>query len=385
MPVNKTAIIRYKTIDQCLRNTSRNWTLDDLIEACSQAILQIEGSCKGASKRTVQADLQLMRDPVIGYGAPIIVRQKKYYGYAQPDFSILNQAISQQDLEMLQEANDFLDQLKQFKHFEPLKNIHEEINNFITQKKDKQNQTTNTFQTNQLIEINTTNTSFQENLNQKGFALINSIYKAYETQQILHLLKQNLPFYTTKETGLPLLFNHVPAIKSVLFNAKLKDVLSTARLDSTQLVNAIFYLKSPQTSFYTNPHQNITITVKERQQAAGFSGWSTREGITDVMAPLSILQNMFSIRIYLEDSNKQNGSLQFIPGSHKKILSIQERNFLIENTLPVSLDAKQGDCQILKPLILKAYQNNANNQNVPVIQLDFCIAGLPSPLSWHIM
>jgi len=83
LPVNKTALIRYKTIDQCLRNTSCNWTLEDLIEACSKAILQIEGNNKGASKRTVQADLQLMRNPILGYGAPIVVRQKKYYGYSQ--------------------------------------------------------------------------------------------------------------------------------------------------------------------------------------------------------------------------------------------------------------------------------------------------------------
>jgi len=202
---------------------------------------------------------------------------------------------------------------------------------------------------------------------------------------MLHLLKQNLQFYAIKETGLPLLFNHVPVLKSVLYNNKLKNILSTDILNNPQLVNAIFYLKSPQTSFYTNPHQTITITVKERHQAEGFSGWSAREGIISVMAPLSVLQNMFSIRIYLEDSNKQNGSLQFIPGSHKKILSIQERNFLIDNTLPVNLDAKEGDCQILKPLILKAHQTNSSHQNVPVIQLDFCNINLTAPLSWHTM
>ena len=33
MPANKNALIRYKTIDNCLRNRYRSWTLEDLVEA----------------------------------------------------------------------------------------------------------------------------------------------------------------------------------------------------------------------------------------------------------------------------------------------------------------------------------------------------------------
>lgn len=390
MPVNKTALIRYKTINKCLRNTNRNWTLEDLIEACSKAILQIEGNNKGASKRTVQADLQLMRDPAMGYGAPIIVRQKKYYGYAKTDFSILTEQISQQDLDMLQEANDFLDQLQQFKHFDQLKNTHQEIQYFIAQKKAALNQTDNplykTDQKNEVLpQTLQPNKSLNEDLEQKGFTVANAIYSSNEIQQILQVLKQNLRLESTKETGLPLLFKHVPLLKSVMFNEKLDSLLNTVGFNNTQLINAIFYLKSPQTNFYTNPHQTITITVKERHQVDGFSGWSAREGVTSVMSPLHILKNMLSIKICLGDSNQQNGGIRVIPGSHKKILTIQERNFLIDNTLPVNVNAKQGDCQILKPLILKAFQNNKSYQNAPVIQLDFCNINLPNPLSWHAM
>ena len=38
MPVNRNALIRYKTIDNCLRRRNRRWTLEDLIEACSDAL-----------------------------------------------------------------------------------------------------------------------------------------------------------------------------------------------------------------------------------------------------------------------------------------------------------------------------------------------------------
>ena len=73
MPVNKNALLRYKTIDRCLRNKYRRWTLDDLVEACSDALYEMEGITRGVSVRTVQADIQMMRSDKLGYNAPIEV------------------------------------------------------------------------------------------------------------------------------------------------------------------------------------------------------------------------------------------------------------------------------------------------------------------------
>ena len=82
MPANKNALIRYKTIDRCLRNRFRLWTIDDLTEACSEALYEMEGITKGVSVRTVQGDLQIMRSDKLGYNAPIEVFDKIYYRYA---------------------------------------------------------------------------------------------------------------------------------------------------------------------------------------------------------------------------------------------------------------------------------------------------------------
>ena len=40
MPVSRNALIRYKTIDTCLRNRFRKWTLEDLVDACSDALYE---------------------------------------------------------------------------------------------------------------------------------------------------------------------------------------------------------------------------------------------------------------------------------------------------------------------------------------------------------
>ena len=104
MPANKNALIRYKTIDNCLRNRYRRWTLDDLVDACCEALYDMEGITKGVCTRTVQMDIQGMRSDKLGYNAPIVVYDKIYYTYADPDYSITDMPLSMDDCRLLKEA-----------------------------------------------------------------------------------------------------------------------------------------------------------------------------------------------------------------------------------------------------------------------------------------
>ncbi len=130
MPINKHALIRYKTIDSCLKNRFRKWTLEDLVEACSEKLYEYEGITKGVSLRTVQLDLQTMRSEKLGYNAPIIVVDRKFYTYEDRNYSITNIPLSQQDMGTL---NEVLEVLKQFKGF----GYFNELNSMVTKLEDK--------------------------------------------------------------------------------------------------------------------------------------------------------------------------------------------------------------------------------------------------------
>lgn len=123
MPANKNALIRYKTIDNCLRNRYRRWTLDDLVDACCEALYDMEGIRKGVSVRTVQADIQMMRSDKLGYNAPIEVYDHKYYRYADRRYSIMNMPMSQNDYDVMQEAVDMLRQLEGFDQFAEMADV----------------------------------------------------------------------------------------------------------------------------------------------------------------------------------------------------------------------------------------------------------------------
>lgn len=137
MPVNRNALIRYKTIDNCLRNPYRRWTLDDLIDACSEALYEFEGIRKGISKRTIQMDIQMMRSEKLGYNAPIVVYEGKFYKYADDDYSITNLPLTQQDLKNMTDAVGVLQQFKQFSHFTEMSNAVSKLEAHLTAAKSK--------------------------------------------------------------------------------------------------------------------------------------------------------------------------------------------------------------------------------------------------------
>ncbi len=120
MPINKLALIRYKTIDNCLQNRFRKWTLEDLVEACSEILYEYEGITRGVSLRTVQLDIQNMRSEKLGYNAPIIVTDKKYYSYSDKNYSITNIPLTRSDLGTLNEVVEVLKQFKGFGYFQEL-------------------------------------------------------------------------------------------------------------------------------------------------------------------------------------------------------------------------------------------------------------------------
>lgn len=130
MPVNRNALIRYRTIDKCLQNRRRKWTIEDLIDACSDALYEYEGIDKPISMRTIRLDLNAMRSEQLGYNAPIIVVDKKYYTYEDSDYSITNIPLTTQDLGILQEVSHLLKQFKGFNHFN-------EVNEMISKLEDK--------------------------------------------------------------------------------------------------------------------------------------------------------------------------------------------------------------------------------------------------------
>lgn len=175
MPVNRNALIRYRTIDNCLQNRFRQWTLDDLIMACSDALYEFEGIDKGVSRRSVQADIEMMRSDKLGYEAPIIVVDKKFYTYADKNYSITNIPLSHQDMKVLGEVSALLKQFKGFSHFADLTEMVSKLEDKIYVQKTQ----------------STPVVDFEKNDNLKGLEFIEGIRKAIVSKTVLCITYQS--------------------------------------------------------------------------------------------------------------------------------------------------------------------------------------------------
>ena len=171
MPVNRNALIRYKTIDNCLQNRYRLWTLEDLIDACSDALYEYEGIDKGISKRTVQMDIQMMRSEKLGYNAPIIVYDNKYYKYDDPDYSITNTPLTDNDLKTMSEAVEVLRQFKGFSSFAGMTDIVSRLEDHVASTRQ-----------NTIPVID-----FEKNESLKGLEHLDTIYQAIVNKETLEL------------------------------------------------------------------------------------------------------------------------------------------------------------------------------------------------------
>ncbi|AXG68313.1 WYL domain protein [Kordia sp. SMS9] len=138
MAINKNALIRYKTIDKCLQNHYRQWTLNDLIEACSDALHEYEGREVNVSRRTVQLDIQMMRSDKLGYNAPIVVYDRKFYKYEEEEYSITDIPLTENDMNVLSETVEMLKQFKDFSLFSELGGIIQRLEDKVYSEKTHQ-------------------------------------------------------------------------------------------------------------------------------------------------------------------------------------------------------------------------------------------------------
>lgn len=190
MAQTKNALIRYKTIDKCLQNNYRQWTLEDLIEAVSDALFEYEGKENSVSKRTLQLDIQMMRSEKLGYNAPIVVYDKKFYKYEDEDFTITDIPLTETDINVLTETVSMLKQFKDFSLFNDVSDILQRLEDKIYAEKSH---------TQPVIHLD-------KNEKLKGLNFLDEIYQAIVKKVVLKITYKS--FKSREET----IFNFHPFI-----------------------------------------------------------------------------------------------------------------------------------------------------------------------------
>lgn len=291
MPVNRLALIRYKTIDNCLRNRFRKWTIHDLVEACSGALYEFEGKSEGVSLRTVQLDIQNMRSEKLGYNAPIVVVDKKYYIYEDADYSITNMPLSSTDIEYLSDLTQALKQFEGFSQFSEISEVLKKIENKVFAIHNKNKVIIDFEKNNNLKGIQFLNILYDAIKNKKAITLEYQSFKAKRSHSIFispYLLKEyrNRWFVFGKEPKRKIVstlaLDRIIKIKNndkyefeenQIFEAEdyFKDIIGVTKLENKQAENIVFWVHNKHVPYVeTKPFHVSQQCIEKTEDGAIF-------------------------------------------------------------------------------------------------------------------
>lgn len=170
MAQGKNANIRYMVLDRCFRDRRKKYFIDDLVKACNEELFYYDGS--SVTERQVRADISFMQRKA-GGAIPLVTKReghKVYYRYSDPNFSIKNLPMSQQEAELL---SDTISMLSRFKG---LPN-HEWLEATIAQMKSTFN----------LDNGQQSYVSFSQNEDLRGLNYFSRLYEAIASHQVVSL------------------------------------------------------------------------------------------------------------------------------------------------------------------------------------------------------
>lgn len=221
---------------------------------------------------------------------------------------------------------------------------------------------------------------------EKGFSVIPGVFEREELNAIPQLIDQadssRSSFRKTDDLfAIRQFLKEVPSVKDVLLVKKLVSIIEHIFGTDYFLVKSIYFDKPGASNWFVSYHQDLTISVDRKIEAEGFGSWTLKQDLFGVQPPLEILENIFTMRVHLDDTDGNNGALRVVPGSHRKgIYRPGAINW--ENETEVTCSIPAGGIMIMRPLLLHASSRTINQSRRRVVHLEFCNRELPAPLKW---
>ena len=133
MGTNKKATIRYHALDTCFSNFRRKFYIEDLVDACNDAINENNSLENGVKKRQVYNDISFMESEQ-GYSIPLVKckdGKRTFFRYEDKNFSIKNMGLNASEAEQLSETLTILSRFKGLPQFDWIEETQIRLNNIL--------------------------------------------------------------------------------------------------------------------------------------------------------------------------------------------------------------------------------------------------------------
>jgi ectoine hydroxylase-related dioxygenase (phytanoyl-CoA dioxygenase family) len=215
---------------------------------------------------------------------------------------------------------------------------------------------------------------------------LDDIFDETEVQTINDLIagidQSNSTFRKTEDLfAIRQFLKEVPVISPLLFTDKFISIIHDLLGEGYFVVKSIYFDKPEKSNWFVAWHQDLTISVDKKISLPGYGPWTTKHNQFAVQPPIEILQDNFTIRIHLDDTEASNGALNVIPGSHLKgVWRSDEVNFSKERSECCAVSA--GGVMIMRPLLIHSSKRTTSDKQRRVVHIEFSRAALPKEINW---
>ena len=223
-----------------------------------------------------------------------------------------------------------------------------------------------------------------DNLHTKGYTVINGIFTPEEVESISERINRtdsSKPTFrkTNDLFAIRQFLKEIPEVRALVFNSKLNSIIGKYFGEDYFAVKSIYFDKPEQSNWFVAWHQDLTVSVDKKLNLSGFGPWTIKQDQYAVQPPLDILENIFTIRIHLDDTDEKNGALRVIPGSHRYGVQRSSKSPSDEEEI---CRVKSGGIMIMRPLLLHASNRTIGSNRRRVIHIEFSNSRLPNGLAW---
>jgi ectoine hydroxylase-related dioxygenase (phytanoyl-CoA dioxygenase family) len=217
--------------------------------------------------------------------------------------------------------------------------------------------------------------TFHDAVQSRGFALVSECLSVSEIES----LRAEFPATAPQQRNL---FSR-ESIRRLATSQSIRDLAESVLGPSCFAVRAIFFNKTPEANWKVAWHQDLTIAVREKREAVGFSSWSVKHGATHVQPPASILERMLAIRLHLDDNDDENGPLRCVPGSQKLGRLANDEIRALDKSQSVTCHAPTGSALLMRPLVVHASSSYTSARARRVVHIEFTNVELLDGLRWN--
>jgi ectoine hydroxylase-related dioxygenase (phytanoyl-CoA dioxygenase family) len=229
-------------------------------------------------------------------------------------------------------------------------------------------------------------TALKAEIESLGFAIVENVLSSTEIEAILHTInKASIDKPTCRKTtelfAIRQFLKEIPEVLPFVIVQRIKDIMEQVFGQGFFIVKSIYFDKPGGSNWFVSYHQDLTISVTKKWLMEGFGPWTVKQDQFSVQPPLAVLQDNFTVRLHLDDTDENNGALKVIPGSHLKgIYRPETIDWSTEKE--VVCRAAKGSVMIMRPLLLHASNRTTNSKQRRVIHIEFSRFCLPGPLEW---